>query len=90
MDTAHCPLFDIAAKDDGGVVPEDAQITAPLLIPCGLKCFCHTNSSIVSLFLSYIFQVLLKYQFDTLPCLELQSINIISFCDFQLSLWMQK
>ena len=49
MDTVHSPLFDIATKDDGSVVPEDAQIIVPFLIPCGLKCFGCTNSYIVSL-----------------------------------------
>ena len=30
MDTVHSPLFAIFAKYDGSVVPEDAQISAPV------------------------------------------------------------
>ena len=49
MDTVHSPLFDIYDKDAGSVVPEYAQVVAPFLVTCGLKCFGRTNSSIVSL-----------------------------------------
>ena len=52
MDTFHSPLFATANKYYGNVVPEDAQIAGPFLIPHGLKFFGHTNSSIVSLFSS--------------------------------------
>ena len=49
MDTVHSHLFAIAAKDARSVAPEDDQIETPFLVPCGLKCFGSTNSSVVSL-----------------------------------------